>query len=153
MDKAQDAVATVADHPLANLIGFKVRRLHNVLTQQWSELAAETGVAETSVESGIIVIVRHRPGIAQKALAQLLGVDASTLSQALTPLIQRGLIRREAAADDRRARRMYLTEAGEAARRRIEGLIELRSARTPGGLDAEDLASLHRILDRMIGIG
>lgn len=136
--------------PVSGLLGFKVRRLHYLLIQQWSELAGHWNVNETPVQSGILITIGRQPGLPHRTLAQILGVDASTLSQALTPLISRGLIRREKSVDDRRSRRLYLTEDGLAARDRIEVLIKERQNYLPGGLSPEELETLHSLLDKML---
>lgn len=134
----------------SNLIGFKVRRLHNLLNQQWAALAPRFGVTETPVEAGILMIVGSNPGIAHKPLAAHLGVDASTLTQALAPLLSRDLVRREPSPEDRRTRCMFLTGAGEAAKTRIEALIAVRQKKLPGDLTEEEAETLHRLLDRML---
>ncbi|MCJ8139009.1 MarR family winged helix-turn-helix transcriptional regulator [Falsirhodobacter halotolerans] len=54
-------------------------------------------------------------GITQTALAARAGVDGSTLVRAVTQLIDAGLIERRPDMNDRRARRLYLTNKGEAA--------------------------------------
>lgn len=136
--------------PLANIVGFKVRRLHNLLNQQWAQLAASLDVRETPVESGIVVLIGINPGITHGCLADLLGVEASTLSQAMAPLIRRGLVRHEPAPADRRARHFHLTETGMQAKERIDVLLERRRTGVPGNLDAEEIAMLHRLLDRML---
>ena len=136
--------------PLANIVGFKVRRLHNLLNQQWAQLASSLDVSETPVESGIVVLIGINPGISHGYLADLLGVEASTLSQAMAPLVRRGLVRYEPAPADRRARHFYLTEAGIQAKERIDMLLERRHASVPGNLDAEEMAKLHSLLDKML---
>ena len=136
--------------PLASILGYKVRRLHNLLNQQWALLAAPLEVRETPVESGIVVLIGINPGITHGRLADLLGVEASTLSQAMTPLLRRGLVRHEPSPTDRRARHFHLTEAGMEAKQRIDKLLERRRADVPGNLDAEEIATLHGLLDRML---
>ncbi len=136
--------------PLAHNVGFKVRRLHNLLNQQWVQLAAQLDVRETPVESGILVLIGNNPGISHRSLADLLGVEASTLSQAMAPLMKRGLARFDRAPSDRRSRHFYLTEAGEEARVSVDEILERRRTSVPGNLDAEDMATLHSLLDRML---
>ncbi len=139
--------------PLAHIVGFKVRRLHNLLNQQWTQLAAALDVRETPVESGILVLIGNNPGISHGLLAELLGVEASTLSQAMAPLMKRGLVRREPSRADRRARHFYLTDTGAMAKLRIDVLLDHRRASVPGNLDADEIATLHRLLDKMLSKG
>lgn len=136
--------------PLAQIVGFKVRRLHNLFNQQWTQLAAALDVRETPVESGIITLIGLHPGVSHGRLADLLGVEASTLSQAMAPLVKRGLVRSERSPADRRARHFHLTETGELAKSRILLLLEQRKTAVPGNLDSDELAELHRLLDKML---
>jgi len=153
-DRGGGAADTPVDTgPLADLIGFKVRRVHNLLSHRWSRLAQSHSVSQTPVESGILLLIGGNPGIAHGRLAEILGVDASTLSQALSPMIAQGLVRREPAPDDKRARHMFLTDAGEVVKRAIAAMIAERRADVPGDLSTEETAELHRLLDKMLARG
>ena len=136
--------------PLDRSLGFKLRLANNLMIHEWAALARSEGIAETPVEGGIVVLIGSNPGLAHGTLADLLGVDASTLSQALNPLISRGLIRREPDPSDRRTRRMYLTNAGELARHRITGILRIKEENPPGALNADELSSLHGLLDKLL---
>lgn len=54
-------------------------------------------------------------GISQKALAARVGMDSSTLVRLLDRLEELGQIERRADADDRRAKKVFLTTAGRKA--------------------------------------
>lgn len=134
----------------ADQIGFKIRRVHNLLNQQWASLAHEFELNATPVQSGVILVISDSPGITQKNLAKIMGVDVSTLSLALTPMLENELVRREPAPKDGRVRCHFLTEKGEAAKRKIEDIIAARSIRLPGDLSESEVETLHLLLDKML---
>ena len=71
------------------LVGFKIRKLHNRLSKQWGQLTGERGLQLSAVQAGILMFIRAYSDLTQKDLAELLKVDASTMSQALLPLLER----------------------------------------------------------------
>lgn len=136
--------------PPTDLIGFKIRRAHNKIIQQWVTLGQEEGLEATPVESGIIIVIHKHPGVAHSALAQALGVDVSTLSQALAPLVKRGLVRREPDPEDGRSRLMFLTEDGTAMRAVIDRVLSRRRRRVANTFSDEELTQFHLLLDQFL---
>ena len=66
-----------------------------------------------TAEHEVLVNLRRDPGIAQQALARRCFNAKSHTSTLLTVLEARGWVRREADPADARARKLYLTAAGE----------------------------------------
>jgi DNA-binding MarR family transcriptional regulator len=93
-------------------------------------------------------VFRHH-GATQSELAEVLEIEKATLGRLLDRLDQKGWIRREAHADDRRAKRIYLTEASEPT------LKAMRAA--AGELRREALAGLtaqerDRLIDCLLSV-
>ncbi len=88
-------------------------------------------------------------GITQKALAQRVGVDGSSLVRVLDILCRQNLVERRADASDGRARLIHLTETGQA--RVAEILRELAAAEQPllAGLSDAELAAMLDGFDRI----
>ena len=82
---------------------------------------------------GLLVLVSRNPGISQTALAGAVGIERSTLGEAVDRLAKRGLLVREAAPNDRRSLALRLSASGENF---IEGLI-------PRMLAHEDAVPMH----------
>jgi DNA-binding MarR family transcriptional regulator len=81
-----------------------------------------------------------------KALAESLGVSLPAMSRAVDGLFERGFVRREEDASDRRMKRVWLTEAGHSVPRalnegRLSALQELMSSLA----DEEALALAHAL--------
>ncbi len=90
----------------------------------------------------------HGDSLRVTALADLLGVDAPTVTRKVQQLERDGLVGRQADPDDRRATRIQLTPAG---RRTLERMLKARKAWLDGLLqdwDEADLAEFARLLGR-----
>jgi DNA-binding MarR family transcriptional regulator len=133
-----------------NLLGFKVRKLHNKLSQQWMDLARSKNVEASPVQAGILLFIDANSGLSQKDLAQLLGVDASTLSQALNPLLQRNLVERIPLQKDKRRFQLTLTDEGKKMACEVRKVVALRQQLLPGNLNRDELEVLHGLLDRLV---
>ncbi len=83
--------------------------------------------------------------VRQSALADVLGIEAPSLTRSLDQLVAAGLAERRDDPDDRRAKSLHLTEAGQAARDTAESA--LRDMRTAlfDGISDRDLATCLRV--------
>lgn len=61
----------------------------------------------------IMALLAQKPGITQKELAEILGVQPASVSEILGKLERKGFVQREKAELDRRNVRVMLTEAGQ----------------------------------------
>lgn len=103
--------------PLANYIGFHLRRAQNVSFQA---VARRIGQADfTPGLYALLTLIEQNPGITQTALSRADGRDKSSLTPALNGLEKRGLIRRDRLAGDKRSFALTLTPAG------TDALVEL----------------------------
>ena len=105
---------TVAKNPLDELYrrpGFLIRRAHQTAVSLFLEETGELGI--TNRQYGILLVLKHQPGIDQITVAKLLGLDRSTTGMVLTKLDDAGLIGRVVGDKDRRKRSLQLTPAGE----------------------------------------
>ena len=107
-------------HPLDQLYrrpGFMIRRAHQIAVSMFLEETGELGI--TNRQYGIMLVLRHRPGIDQITVAKLLGLDRSTTGMVLGKLEDAGLVGRVVGAKDRRTRSLKLTPAGERMLKRL----------------------------------
>ncbi|AZZ82212.1 MarR family winged helix-turn-helix transcriptional regulator [Gordonia alkanivorans] len=89
--------------------------------------------------------VAVRP-MTQRDLAERMGVDASAMSGIVNDLVARGLVTREADADDGRCKRVTITDAG----RRVMDEVTANPATAPemfAALDEAQLQQLAELLD------
>lgn len=126
---------------------FKTRQLSRHLSRHYDAELAKAGLKTTqySLLTHVIAIGPVAPG----ELAKRMSLDASTLSRNLQPLIDAGLIVREAGADAR-SRRLSITAMGEA--RQAEARRHWKAAQTAVNqmLGAQRVAALHALLDECV---
>jgi DNA-binding MarR family transcriptional regulator len=128
----------VAKNPLDELYrrpGFLIRRAHQTAVSLFLEETGELGI--TNRQYGILLVLKHQPGIDQITAAKLLGLDRSTTGMVLTKLEEAGLAGRVVGKKDRRKRSLRLTPAGERMLARLAAPARRAQARvlsafTPG---------------------
>jgi len=91
--------------------GFMIRRAHQISVSMFIEETGALGI--TNRQYGILLVLKHRPGIDQITVAKLLGLDRSTAGMVLEKLERAGLVGRVVGKSDRRRRTLKLTAAGE----------------------------------------
>jgi DNA-binding MarR family transcriptional regulator len=129
-----DARLSVSLGPLADLIGFHLRRAQTASFQAFARRVGRTDLSPGTF--ALLTLIGHNPGISQTMLSRADGRDKSSLTPALNALERRGLILRERLPSNRRTYAMNLTPAGTRA------LVELNRH-----ADAHD-----RSLDRIVGL-
>jgi MarR family transcriptional regulator for hemolysin len=85
----------------------------------------------------------------QLDLARSLGIEGPTLTRHLDNLERNGLVSRRRSESDRRAFRVELTDAGEAAYDRLLGAVISFNQRLSSGLSRDDLRRLDELLSRI----
>jgi DNA-binding MarR family transcriptional regulator len=107
-------MATSQNDPLEELYrrpGFMIRRVHQIAVSLFIEETGKLGV--TNRQYGILFVLKHRPGIDQISVANLLGLDRSTTGMVLKKLEADGLVVRSVGVHDRRRHSLQLTRSGE----------------------------------------
>jgi MarR family transcriptional regulator, temperature-dependent positive regulator of motility len=99
---------------------------------------------------GVLVAVLEQPGRGQKQVAQRMGVDAVNFGQMIDELEGKGLVERKIDPDDRRARKLYVTERGAALRRRMSPSLLAAQERLLAPLAPEERGALLDMLVRVI---
>ena len=127
-------------HPTADalktVIGMRLRRLQSLFAQHWVLWFRRKGVELSSVQGGLLLLIRENPGLPQIAFARLLGIEPPSLAQLLAPLVSAGLVYRYKASHDGRASALHLSREGLHAadlveRGRVEHETHLLDALTP----------------------
>jgi DNA-binding MarR family transcriptional regulator len=103
----------------------------------------------TPPDAGVLRLLTVSPGISQQGLARSLGMHASRLVALIDRLEKRGLVVREANAEDRRVYSLRLTETGADMLRRIGLAARSHDEKISAGLDAEERALLNSLLRRI----
>ncbi len=96
---------------LAELLGYQLRRAQLTVFQHFASTLGDQNVTPGQV--GVLVLVSRNPGISQTALARAVGVERSTLGEAIDRLLKRRLLLRKPAPQDRRSYALRLSASGE----------------------------------------
>lgn len=92
-----------------------VARVHSLWAQRMSQLLQPLGLRMAQFD--IMANLLYEPGMTQQRLAEKLFVGRSNLSMALPDMEANGWVRRDADAEDKRVRRLFLTSEGDAIAR------------------------------------
>ena len=96
---------------LPELLGYRLRRAQLTVFQHFAATLGDQNITPGQV--GLLVLVSRNAGISQTALAGAVGVERSTLGEAIDRLAKRGLLVREPAPTDRRSHALRLSASGE----------------------------------------
>ncbi|MCH0539145.1 MarR family transcriptional regulator [Streptomyces sp. MUM 203J] len=114
----------------------------------YADFAAAAASENLTASQGKALTVLRRGPAPMRALAATMGCDASNVTGIIDRLEKRGLVRREAAASDRRVKNVVLTAEGE----RVADAISVRMRTTRDGLDRlseQDRDDLYALLERV----
>ncbi len=119
---------------LANYVAFAVRRTHNEICAQVSEVLSTHGL--TPGQFAVLMVIGHNPAPTQMDVGRTLDIQKANFVPLIAGLEKRGLVVRAACAADRRAQRLRLTAAGRALLRkaiRAHDNYDARLAKKMGG--------------------
>ncbi|MDB5709669.1 MAG: hypothetical protein JWL96_1739 [Sphingomonas bacterium] len=102
----------VAIGNLDGLVGYHLRRASAVVGNDFSRALDGTGIRQ--VLFNILSIVNANPGINQGAVGRALGIQRANMVSLINELVDRDLLDRKTAAEDRRAFSLTLAPGGEA---------------------------------------
>lgn len=123
---------------------FKARQLARLLSRHYDVELAKAGLKTTqySLLSHVLRLGPLTPG----ELARHMGLDASTLTRNLQPLLATGLLLQEAGAD-LRSRSISITAAGRDKQAEARRYWKAAQQAVNAALGAERVAALHDLLD------
>ncbi len=133
---------------LDSLPGHYIRRLQQIAVAIFLQETEAHGV--TPVQYATLQAVCNLPGIDQRTLARSIGLDTSTITGVIDRLESRGLLMRNTTPDDRRVRRLTLTDAGQAQLAALQPEMQRAQARILEPLPERERADFMRMLRRLV---
>jgi MarR family transcriptional regulator for hemolysin len=94
-------------------------------------------------------INRLPPEQSQIQLAKAIGIEQPSLVRTLDQLEEKGLISRHICANDRRAKRIKLTEAAEPIIREVDSVITSTRGEILCGISADEIKLLVALIDKL----
>lgn len=129
--------------------GFIVSDVTRLLRRSFNHRAQHMGLGLTPAQWQTLAHLRRNEGINQGALAQILEVQPITLSRLIDRLEAAGWVERRPDPDDRRAVRLFLTDAAQPILERIRAVaLETVAGAMVGIPDAEQ----ERIIDMLLTV-
>src|SRR5215471_6537661 len=142
-------MAASQNDPLEELYrrpGFMIRRVHQIAVSLFIEETGKLGV--TNRQYGILFVLKHRPGIDQISVANLLGLDRSTTGMVLKKLEHDGVVVRSVGAHDRRRHSLQLTRSGEKLLSQLAEPAQKAQARALSAFTPREQALFLQLLDK-----
>ncbi|HWS36509.1 MAG TPA: MarR family winged helix-turn-helix transcriptional regulator [Actinoplanes sp.] len=129
-------------------IGIGLHDLMKVVRRLKQHRAAEHPVIPSGMLGVLAEIDRLPTGCLARDLATRSGLDASTVSRAVSALVKEGLVRRRADEHDGRATRLLVTEAGQEALRDSMDWYGRVIAESLGSWSPAEIEAFSRSLER-----
>ncbi|MCC0075539.1 MAG: MarR family transcriptional regulator [Rhodobacter sp.] len=133
--------------------GHLIRRMNQIATSIFQERMHALDLDLTPVQFGALACLRDHPGIDQATLAGLIAHDRVTIGGVIDRLHGKGLVVRTVNDRDRRARQLFLTDAGAALLHQILPEVEALQDDILGGLDAEERRLFVALASKVATIG
>lgn len=97
----------------------------------------------------VLHIARNGGGMRQNALAEEIGIQGPSLVRLLHQLCSQELVERREDCQDRRAKNLHLTPAGEALAARVESALTEIRGRLLASFSYADLTTCLRVIDAL----
>ena len=97
----------------------------------------------------ILTVIESNPGLKQSMVSEALGIKRANLVAMIDELERRGLVRRDAAPNDRRSNALVLTEAGERLIAKLHAIADRHDRRFAEILGADALGRLFESLRKL----
>jgi DNA-binding MarR family transcriptional regulator len=95
---------------LDGILGFHIRLAHGAVYRHFTDTFSDLDLTQKQVST--LWLVADHPGVAQIELGGQLRMDRATTMTIVNRLEQRGYLRRERSAQDRRRQALFVTPAG-----------------------------------------
>lgn len=128
--------------------GHLIRRAHQLAVAVFMEETGEFDV--TPVQFAILNALIDDPGEDQVTLAGKVAFDAATFGSVIGRLEAKAWVRREADAQDRRRKLLWITAEGERAAAQMKRAVTKVQSRILGPLDAAERQQLVGLLGKLV---
>ena len=132
---------------LTCLIGYMLRRAQIAVFQDVFRAFAEVGIRPA--QFSVLTVIAHNPGRTQSQVSAALGIKRTNFVALIDSLERRGLAERRPAPNDRRSHALHLTNAGKAAVRRLNRMVDKLEAGMIRRIGRDRRAVLLELLSRL----
>jgi DNA-binding MarR family transcriptional regulator len=136
------------DRPDQPSLGFLLTDAARLLRRRFEQESRD--IPMTSAQLQIVARLKHHEGLSQAGLAALLDLEPMTLSRHLDRMEAAGLVERRPDPNDRRARRLFLTDRARALMEPMRARAAAVYDEVQSGLSPEARAALIEALGVVI---
>ncbi|MEK6476331.1 MarR family transcriptional regulator [Catalinimonas sp. 4WD22] len=140
----------MSNFTLDDSIGYNINIAANFLKKHLNQTFKSAGYDVTSEQWSILNRLWEKDGINQLEIAGITLKDNASVTRTLELMEKKGLIVRQIDQDDRRNRRIYLTEAGKALRKPLIHCAESVLKKATVDISAEEISLLNELSRRII---
>ena len=133
---------------LERFLPYRLSLLANGISRRLAGLYADR-FGLTIPEWRVMAVLGSHPGSSADAVRARTGMDKVAVSRAVARLRDRGFVLRRTSPSDRRRSELKLSASGARCYRRIVPLARTFEARLVESLNADDLAGLDRLINRL----
>ncbi|GAA4219236.1 DNA-binding MarR family transcriptional regulator [Sagittula marina] len=134
---------------LSGSVSYRIRLLQIAAYKSFEQKVSGFGAAPRYF--GLLKLVQANPGIPQTRLAEAIFLDRSSLVPIIETLTREGWVERKPSAQDKRVRRVFLTDDGAERLVALERCVAEHEAAITAGLTKRQKASLLSLLDHVAG--
>jgi len=125
---------------------YLIKQVELAVRQRLDEVAAVQDL--TALQYTALTVLERHPGMTSAELARNSFVRAQTMAEMVTYLIDRGLVKRERDADNRRQYLLFLTRKGQTVADRLRTPVAAIEQEMVEDLDREEVKALRGYLLR-----
>lgn len=147
--KADEVTGAVDLGPLPDLIGYALRRAQLAVFQDFSR----TNEAEAirPAQFSVLKVLQRNPGLRQSQVSGALGIKRANFVPMLDELQDRGLIERRAVPADKRAKGLFLTDAGVTLMVALDANLATHEAKFVARIGEQGKRDLIKLLGQLLG--
>jgi DNA-binding MarR family transcriptional regulator len=127
--------------------GFLLHDAARLMRREFDRRAKSSGL--TRAQWAVLAALARNEGSNQTALAEVLDIEPITLVRLIDKLEDAGWVERRADPDDRRVRRLFLTETARPLMQQFRGLADATNDAALLGLDPSERRQLFDLLTKV----
>jgi DNA-binding MarR family transcriptional regulator len=139
--------ASISLGPLADYVGFRMRRVHDIQTREFLRLTRDENLTQGMFTA--LALISANPGSSQASLAQEMGLHTSAMVSLIDDLEKRRWVIRQKSTTDRRRYQLVLTATGEEALQRLLRILDEVESSSLKALTSSELKAMTRALDKL----
>lgn len=134
------------DNRIQNSLGYLIGRARRAMAGRMNLKFAEAGHDVTIEQWIVLSVLVSENGQCQQVIADIVGIDKTSMTRMLDGLEKRRLIRRKSDQSDMRFKKIYVTSAGRKLHLSLIPVVEQNQSEVTGNISSADLDACRRVL-------